>query len=193
MPGTTSRFCRSTARKACCRAEPRRRVLSLLLLCFFAGLLVQSCGLKSNPRFQPGNDETIRQRTGTSTPDYVTQGDLVSAAERYLGVPYRYGGEDRNGMDCSGLVWRAYMDVSSSELPRTSRQLYRSGSQVAPGDEARGDLVFFATSGRGVNHVGITDGRGRFIHASSSRGVVWDKLSDNYWITRYRGARRLRR
>ncbi len=193
MVGITSRSWMSTATRGCSRASSLKRCTRLLLTCITIALFTQSCGVRSNPRFQPSNDETVRPAQRRASPNYVSRDDVVDAAERYLGVTYRYGGEDRKGMDCSGLVWRAWMDAGGDEIPRTSRQLFQTGIAVAPGQERRGDLVFFATSGKSVNHVGITDGRGRFIHASSSRGVVWDELGETYWITHYRGARRLHR
>jgi cell wall-associated NlpC family hydrolase len=112
----------------------------------------------------------------------------------YLGVPYKWGGTTRDGMDCSALTRAVYREAYGVELPRTSRQMYRLGKEVpVPTQLQAGDLVFFRidTSGPGVSHVGIYVGDGRFAHASSSRGGVIDPLSSPYFNKRYAGARRL--
>jgi cell wall-associated NlpC family hydrolase len=112
----------------------------------------------------------------------------------YLGVPYKWGGTTRGGMDCSALTRAVYREAYGVELPRTSRQMYGLGKRVpAPGQLRAGDLVFFRidTSGPGVSHVGIYVGDGQFAHASSSRGGVIDPLSSPYFDRRYAGARRV--
>lgn len=123
-------------------------------------------------------------------PDGVERERLVDSAERYLGSPYVYGGTGAKGFDCSGLVYRVYSE-SGVRLPRTSAAQYRVGASIAQGELRPGDLVFFGDRGR-VNHVGIYTGRGRFIHASTSkRQVRKDKLSQSYFRRHYLGARRV--
>ena len=112
----------------------------------------------------------------------------------YLGVPYRWGGTTRDGMDCSALTRAVYREAYGVELPRTSGQMYRLGKEVPTPTQLRaGDLVFFRidASGPGVSHVGIYVGDGRFAHASSSRGGVIDHLRSPYFDKRYAGARRV--
>ena len=112
----------------------------------------------------------------------------------YLGVPYKWGGTTRAGMDCSALTRAVYREAYGIELPRTSRQMYQLGKPVSIPDQLRsGDLVFFRidTSGPGISHVGIYVGDGRFAHASSSRGGVIDPLSSPYFDKRLAGARRV--
>lgn len=100
----------------------------------------------------------------------VTGGDVVAAARRYLGVPYRWGGTDpRTGLDCSGFVQRVYRDLGI-DLPRVSRDQARAGRPVASLAEARpGDLVAF---GSPVDHIGIYVGDGKMIVAPRSGEVV---------------------
>lgn len=121
----------------------------------------------------------------------MAQSAVLDAARSYIGTPYRFGGEDRSGMDCSGLVWRCHRDADARDLPRTSRAMYGIGLPVTQAELQPGDLVFFATSGGKVNHVGLYEGGGSFIHASSSRGVVRSSLSEGYWRRSYVGARRV--
>ncbi len=115
---------------------------------------------------------------------------LVQAARRYLGVPYRYGGADPSGMDCSGYVQRVFLDLGIP-LPRTTQALWRT---LPPARALRpGDLVFFSfQGGAGVDHVGIYLGAGRFVHANTLKGrVVEEPLAAPWNQKAYRGARRV--
>lgn len=113
---------------------------------------------------------------------------LTSSALRFLGVPYVFGGTTTSGFDCSGFVQHVFAMLGIG-LPRTADAQYDFGRPAVGGPRA-GDLVFFDTYG-GVSHVGIYLGRGEFVHASSSHGVMVSHLSDSYWAARYVGAKRL--
>ena len=116
---------------------------------------------------------------------------LVETALEYRGVRYRYGGITTRGMDCSGLVYRV-LNTHGISAPHNSRALYRLGKSVARKDLEAGDLVFFHTRGRGISHVGIYIGDGKFVHASSGKGRVRvDRLDEGYYARRYVGARRV--
>jgi cell wall-associated NlpC family hydrolase len=114
--------------------------------------------------------------------------ELTSSALRFLGVPYAFGGTSSAGFDCSGFVQHVFAMLGIG-LPRTADAQYDVG-RPAIGGPRPGDLVFFDTYG-GVSHVGIYLGRGQFVHASSSRGVMVSRLSESYWASRYVGAKRL--
>ncbi len=120
---------------------------------------------------------------------------IVQTARQYIGVPYRVGGTDRRGMDCSGYVQRVYQEALGIALPRTADSQAQQGQPVQ-GQLQPGDIVCFREGkGKKVTHVGIvSEVRGaevRFLHASTSKGVREDSLSDPYWKARYAGARRL--
>ena len=118
--------------------------------------------------------------------------DIQVQAESYLGVPYRYGGTSRRGMDCSGLVFRLWQDVYGRHVPHSVRQLYRLGKPLMPSQAQTGDLVFFAEPGsREPNHVGVVLDGGRFIHASVKKGVIIDRMDSPYYRKRFVGVRRL--
>jgi cell wall-associated NlpC family hydrolase len=87
-----------------------------------------------------------------------------------LGVPYRYGGSDPSGFDCSGLVQYSYA-LAGKRIPRTTRQLWSSTDSVTPQDLQVGDLLFFQFDGK-MSHVGLYLGGRRFVHAPSSGQVV---------------------
>jgi cell wall-associated NlpC family hydrolase len=116
---------------------------------------------------------------------------VVHTALMYLGTPYRNGGSDPAGFDCSGLV--QYVFARHGEvLPREVREQFQRGRTVDLDEVAAGDLVFFETVSRGASHVGIALGDGRFVHAPSSRGVVRvEPYTATYWAKRFVGARRL--
>ncbi|MFO7813105.1 MAG: NlpC/P60 family protein [Pelovirga sp.] len=116
--------------------------------------------------------------------------ELVVTARRFLGVPYRWGGEDKGGFDCSGLTMVSYR-LNGLDLPRNSRAQFDAGRAVAQQALQRGDLVFFATQGgRRVTHVGIYIGNDQFIHAPRAGLTVRvARLSSNYFKKTYVGAR----
>ena len=98
-----------------------------------------------------------------------------------LGVPYRYGGTDPGGFDCSGLVQYSFNRVGV-KLPRTSREIFRISQRVYPQKIEPGDLVFSAISANKISHVGIYTGQNHFIHSpSSGKGVSYARMDNPYW------------
>jgi cell wall-associated NlpC family hydrolase len=123
--------------------------------------------------------------------------DVIKTARTYTGTPYKWGGTTRAGMDCSGLTGNAYKKVNV-DLPRTADAQALVGQKVKMGDLQPGDLLFFATGKKKkeITHVGIvtevkSKDNVKFIHASSSLGVVETNLYSDYYIKRYRTARRI--
>ena len=116
---------------------------------------------------------------------------VIATALSYRGVPYRNGGSDPSGFDCSGFVQWVFAQQGRA-LPREVRDQYQLGKQVDRDDVKPGDLVFFETVSRGASHVGIALGNDQFVHAPSSRGVVRvESYTIDYWKQRYVGARRV--
>lgn len=122
---------------------------------------------------------------------------VIGEARSYIGVPYRYGGTSRGGMDCSGLLLRSF-EAIDLEIPRTSKMQRTIGKKVNLNNLKKGDLVFFAAgkSKRKITHVGlVTELRGkdnvRFIHASTKLGVVESNLMSDYYKKIFRQARRV--
>lgn len=115
---------------------------------------------------------------------------LSSTAHSYLGTPYLMGGTTRRAIDCSAFTQNVYA-AHGVKLPRTADVQYNVGKKVPRGQEQPGDLVFFETYLPGPSHVGIYLGNGKFIHASSSRGVTITPLNSYYFGPRYLGAKRV--
>lgn len=122
--------------------------------------------------------------------DNEADGISQTAAE-FLGTPYLFGGEGPSGIDCSSFVQQVFRAHHIS-LPRTAREQITVGSDVAPGDLQKGDLVFFQTYASYPSHVGIYLGDGKMIHASSGRGeVTVSDMNSDYYSSRYLGAKRI--
>ncbi|PJG57921.1 C40 family peptidase [Aeromonas cavernicola] len=110
--------------------------------------------------------------------------------QQWRGVPYRLGGENRAGLDCSAFTQLAYQQVLGFRLPRTTESQAAVGTAIERYRLRYGDLVFFKT-GWQQYHVGVYTGAGEFIHASTSKGVTRSRLDNRYWNARYWQARRL--
>jgi len=116
---------------------------------------------------------------------------VVGTALSLRGAPYRNGGTDPSGFDCSGFTQYVFAQYGIA-LPRDVREQFREGSAVDPAEIAAGDLVFFATTEQSASHVAIAIGGDEFVHAPSSAGVVRvEHLNARYWAQRFVGARRL--
>ncbi|MDF0707346.1 C40 family peptidase [Flagellimonas okinawensis] len=122
--------------------------------------------------------------------------DIISTALTFSGTRYKYGGTTKKGMDCSGLV---YVSLKENDImfPRTSYQMALEGDKIRVNDIEKGDLLFFKTSktGRRINHVGLVvevDGNDiKFIHATTSRGVLVSSLREGYWNSAFVKAMRI--
>lgn len=116
--------------------------------------------------------------------------DIIAHAYTYLGTPYRYGGTGYSGIDCSGFTMKVFGAFGYS-LPHGATSQYYMCRSVTTAERAPGDLVFFATGGSGIGHVGIYLGNGQFIHASTSSGVIISSLYESYYARTYLYAARL--
>ncbi|WP_234447103.1 C40 family peptidase [Virgibacillus salexigens] len=113
---------------------------------------------------------------------------IVEEARAQLGTPYKWGGEDPGGFDCSGFIQHVFTE-QGIQIPRTVNEIWNFSSPIS--DPSIGDFVFFETYKPGPSHMGIYVGDGKFIHAGESRGVEISKLTNPYWEERYIGAKRV--
>ena len=114
---------------------------------------------------------------------------VLATALDLRGTPYRLGGSDPSGFDCSGFV-QYVLRQHAVDMPRTVIEQFQVGARTR--DIAPGDLVFFQTEGSKASHVGIAVDGESFVHAPNSRGVVRvERLDSSYWSSRFIGARRV--
>jgi lipoprotein Spr len=117
---------------------------------------------------------------------------LEKIVNSYIGTPYKSGGTSRNGFDCSGFVITVFLELNKIKLPRSTKDMQWVGTSVSKSNLKVGDLVFFRDkSYNRVNHVGIYMGNNTFVHASTSCGVRYDKLDDEYYKKHFVKARRI--
>ncbi|AHE98906.1 C40 family peptidase [Thioalkalivibrio paradoxus] len=145
------------------------------------GILLLSVGLVAacagTPAREPAGD-TSWTDTG------LARSEVVLAALGHLDAPYRYG-----GLDCSALVQRAYRQAGVDHVPRTTAEQAHLARRIPPARVQPGDVLFFATRGNRIDHVGVFIGEGRFVHAPSSQGRVRiEPLASSYWQPRLRKA-----
>lgn len=115
---------------------------------------------------------------------------LLESVDEWYGTRYRLGGTTKKGIDCSAFVQASFLAAYGISLPRTAREQYRATQRISRTELKEGDLVFFNTRG-GVSHVGIYLQNNKFIHASTSQGVVVSDMFDTYYLKRYVGAGRM--
>lgn len=126
---------------------------------------------------------------GSTAPASATGQAIIADAQKYLGVPYVWGGSTPSGFDCSGFT-QYVMKENGIQIPRTAAEQYVAGTPVNKADLKVGDLVFFTTYKPGASHVGFYMGNGKFIHASSGADqVTISNLDEKYYVEHYIGSR----
>ncbi len=163
-----------------------------LLLVAVVALAASACASGSG-RPRTGGPGSVPSTADGRASEAAARGHrIVAAALDLRGVPYRNGGTDPAGFDCSGLVAFVFRQHGLA-VPRQTGDQYAVGARVARTDIRPGDLVFFSTVAHGPTHVGIAVDDDEFVHAPSSGGVVRvERLTLPYWQRRFVGARRLR-
>ena len=116
--------------------------------------------------------------------------NLFQVIDEWYGTRYLMGGSTKKGIDCSAFTQVVYHNFFGISIPRTAREQYQASKTVSRTQLQQGDLVFFNTRG-GVSHVGIYLQNNKFVHASSSGGVMISDLFDEYWMRKLIGVRRM--
>lgn len=117
------------------------------------------------------------------------QQKIVATAQSWLGTPYLWGGNTRNGVDCSGFVKNVFDEVGIV-LPRTAQMQYNYSKRIDWDDLRPGDLLFYRKNGK-ISHVALYIGKGEIIHSATGRGVVKQTINDDYLTSIYAGAGRV--
>ncbi len=136
--------------------------------------------------------KAIQSKEQSTYENGLSRDVVISIAKRFLGAPYKFGGNSLiRGLDCSAFVNKVF-SFFNVDLPRTAREMYKIGRNVAKGELSVGDLVFFRTYASYPSHVGIYIGDSEFIHASSAaKRVRIDNMNQSYYRKRYIGAKRI--
>lgn len=147
------------------------------------------------PRTKRTVSRPVKSTPKSSTSITGATNKVIRKALSFKGTRYKYGGTTKAGMDCSGLMYTSFKTANVT-LPRTSFEQSRKGSRVSKSKVRKGDLVFFKTSSRNrINHVGLVvsvDGSDvKFVHSSSSRGVMISSLKEGYWSNAFSEVRRI--
>ena len=116
--------------------------------------------------------------------------NLFAFIEEWWGTNYKYGGSDKDGIDCSAFCGKLAEAVYQKVLPRTAREQYAASSRLTREELTEGDLVFFNTRG-GVSHVGLYLGNNYFVHSSTNKGVIISSLNDDYYNRKFIGGGRM--
>jgi lipoprotein Spr/probable lipoprotein NlpC len=128
---------------------------------------------------QPSIAEKYAQILGVD-PTQIQNGRLYAFIDQWMGTPYRFGGSDHDGVDCSGLAQLLEQQVYGINIPRTTSQQVTVIKRKYEEELQEGDLVFFDYDGKKFSHVGIYLQNGYYVHASSTKGVIIVKLHDPY-------------
>ena len=158
---------------------PRSKIIILILLLIISGCLF-SC--KTHKDVATGFD-----RQNVAQHENEKKSCLYDEVKSWIGTPYKYGGNNKRGVDCSGFVVQVYKKVYGVSLQRSSDLIYEKNCEkIKKNDLQEGDLVFFSTGrSKKINHVGIYLKSDKFIHASSSRGVIVSDLDESYYVRTY--------
>ncbi len=157
-------------------------ILNILLGLLFGKLLGTSDG-------GAGGGKVLGSSTTPASPG-ADRSAVIVTAQKYMGVPYVWGGETPSGFDCSGFT-QYVMKQNGITIPRTAAEQYAAGTPVDKANLRVGDLVFFTTYKPGASHVGFYMGGGKFIHASSgAKQVTISQLDEAYYTQHYIGSRR---
>jgi lipoprotein Spr len=125
--------------------------------------------------------------------EMINDTKLLELIDSWYGTKYKYGGDSRKGVDCSAFTQAFMLSYYDKNIPRNSEEQYQQSKHIKKKKLRQGDLVFFRTKGRrgGISHVGVYLCNNKFVHASTSSGVMISDLGEDYYSARYAGAGRI--
>ena len=166
------------------------RCLCIISIICISSVVATSCGSSKKTvrtvQSSTNKPEKKDNKKQKAAPENVAEA-LISEAREWIGTPYRYGGKEKGGADCSGFIMQVYKAVTGIPLPRTTQGQRDFCTEIKKDDLAAGDLIFFSSKAAGgkTAHVGMYLGNGTMIHASSSRGVIESSINSSYYVKYY--------
>ncbi len=167
--------------------------LLFIAACLFGTVFLVSCSSSRHAKTMPAPQSSATptsvgslsasdytKKLGVPVPENANM-DLLFAILEWMHVPYKFGGNDKSGVDCSGLINQVYPKVYKVVVPRIAADIRQKAQPVSRSALREGDLVFFRINTKEVGHAGIYLFNDYFVHASTSRGVMISKLDDTYW------------
>lgn len=158
-------------------------------------LILHSCKSKPRPETTKPEKETAlshyEHKLGVKLPGTANRAFFEEVAQ-WMGTPYRYGGNSFQGTDCSGFVQQVYLKVFGIKVDHQSAALFEKSKRVKKDQLKEGDLYFFKISGNKISHVGMHLTDDFFIHASTKKGVVVNRLQEAYYSQHFAGFGTLR-
>ncbi len=168
------------------------RLLRALFLLVLLTLFLASCN--SRKPSTVGVKRSLQEKYALQLqvkPNEVNNTRLYSFIDEWYGVPYKYAGIDKSGIDCSGFICVLYEQVYEKKIPRSTKDLYTSGNEISREKLQEGDLVFFKIENEKPSHVGVYLINNKFVHASSKKGIMISDLQEPYFIKYFYCATRL--
>lgn len=160
------------------------------LLTFLAFIILAPVGCGTMPVQEPASKQNRTSRLEAKIDKAGVKTKLMAQYQEWRGSPYEHGGLSKRGVDCSGFVYLTYRNKFGIKLPRSTEQQSRTGIQIPNRQINTGDLLFFRT-GLTNTHVGIYLGKRRFLHASTSQGVIISNMDNVYWRDKFWKAQRI--
>jgi lipoprotein Spr len=170
------------------------RYFRTYLLLFTLFVFLTACHSKKDISSSGTNENASRAKYATllGIPESeLTNKKLIRFLNAWYGVPYKYGGAEKAGIDCSHLVCRILQDVYDKKVSGTAGDLEKMSSHVKESKLKEGDLVFFKIEGKNISHVGVYVANHHFIHASTKKGVMISDLDEVYFKKYYYTAGRI--
>ncbi|MCC6181620.1 MAG: C40 family peptidase [Bacteroidia bacterium] len=164
------------------------------LLLLIVTLLVACKARKETVKTKPNTKESVAVNSKSNllkkqyaeklsvSESAITNEALYQFIDDWMGVPYKYAGKDKRGIDCSALTSTLYQQVYQKKISDNTKSLVEETKKITKQELKEGDLVFFITNGKSISHVGVYLHNNKFVHASSKKGVMISDLNEPYFI-----------
>lgn len=146
---------------------------------------------KNETKTTPSKSSVVEEKLGMTKKE-ISKSSLYSFVAEWYGTPYKYGGCEKTGVDCSCFTNILYNKIYNKKIGRSTAEIYKEVEKIKVEKIQEGDLIFFITNGKSISHVGVYLKDNKFVHASNSKGVMINDLSEAYYkktfhsVTRYK-------